>query len=200
MRIVSGINRGKEIISPKGRNTRPTSDRIRESIFNILRHGLKNIGIENNIINNATVLDCFAGTGALGLEALSQGAKDSVFVENNQEAFKICKENIFNLNEKEHSSLIKHDSLKYLKRPKSIEKRSLIFLDPPYGKDMGIKSLISFLENDWLYAEFISVLEMSKKEPEKIPDIFNILDERTYGITTIVFLNLKTKNNLLHEE
>jgi 16S rRNA (guanine966-N2)-methyltransferase len=184
MRITSGIHRGRPINAPKGRNTRPTSDRTREAIFNILRHGSWHHGV----LEDATVLDVFAGTGALGIEALSQGARHAVFIERDHTAAELCQGNIDSLGETERAVVLKFDAAEPLPRPFYIEPRSLVFLDPPYGKYLGAEALKGRADKDWLAEEAVCVLEMSKKTPEIIPAGFTVKDERTYGMTKIQFL------------
>lgn len=184
MRITSGIHRGRSLAAPEGRNTRPTSDRARESIFNILNHGSWHQGV----LEEATVLDVFAGTGALGLEALSQGAKHAVFIEREHSAIDYCKKNIKTLGETERTAVFTFDATKPLARPSYIEPRSLVFLDPPYGKHLGAEALKALADNGWLEKGAICVLEMSKKAPEIIPASFAVQDERIYGIAKVLFL------------
>lgn len=184
MRIVSGIHRGRPIHSPKSRETRPTSDRTRESIFNILRHGSWHHGV----LEEATVLDAFAGTGALGLEALSQGAKHAVFIERDHTAAALCQNNVDSLEETTRATVLTFDALDPLPRPLYLEPRSLVFLDPPYGKYMGAEALKGLIDQGWLKPGAICVLEMSKKTPEIIPAGFTIADERIYGIAKVQFL------------
>jgi len=184
MRITAGIHRGRNLLSPEGRDTRPTSDRARESIFNILRHGKWHEGV----LEEAMVLDAFAGTGALGLEALSQGASHAVFIESNPAAARVCQGNIDTLKENARAQVLKFDATAPQPRPASIEPRSLVFLDPPYGKDMGAAALKSLAEKGWLKAGAVCVLETSKKNPETIPPGFTVADERLYGIARVQFL------------
>lgn len=185
MRIVGGDLKGRVIASPKGSATRPTSDRAREAIFNILLHAKWRRG---EIVDGARVIDVFAGTGALGLEALSRGALHSVFVEREPAAARVCEENIQALGVKERSMLMRFDGLKPVPRPLYIEPRTLVFLDPPYGKDMAAKALTGLAERDWLKPGAICVVEMAKRQPETAPPGFIQHDERSYGIATVKFL------------
>jgi 16S rRNA (guanine966-N2)-methyltransferase len=184
MRITAGLHRGRSLLSPEGKDTRPTSDRARESIFNILRHGKWHEGV----LEEAMVLDAFAGTGALGLEALSQGAKQAVFIENSPAAARLCQDNINMLKESGRAQVLKSDAAAPPPRPSSLEPRSLVFLDPPYGKDMGAAALKALAEKGWLKAGAVCVLETSKKSPETIPSGFTVMDERLYGIARVQFL------------
>lgn len=184
MRITSGIHRGRKLVSPQGDHTRPTSDRARESIFNILRHGSWHEGV----LEDADVLDVFAGTGALGLEALSQGAKHAVFIEQDGAAAKLCQSNIELLKETGRAIVLRQDALKLGQCPAYIGPRSLVFLDPPYGKNMGAQALAALASGGWLKKGAACVLEMSKQNPETIPPAFEVVDERIYGIAKIVFL------------
>lgn len=184
MRIVGGIHKGRALQAPKGRNTRPTSDRVRESVFNILRHGSWHAGV----LEDSTVLDVFAGTGALGLEALSQGAKHAAFIERERPALEFCQSNIEALGEEERTSIFTFDATDPIPRPLYIEPRSLVFLDPPYGKYLGAEALKGLAHKNWLKAGATCVLEMSKKVPEIIPAGFTLHDERTYGLARVAFL------------
>ena len=184
MRITSGIHRGRLLTAPKGKNTRPTSDRTRESVFNILRHGSWHDGV----LEEATVLDVFAGTGALGLEALSQGAKHAAFIEREHSAADVCRGNIETLGETDRTTVFTFDALHPLNRPLYIEPRSLVFLDPPYGKYMGTEALQALIKKKWLKEGAVCVMEMSKRVPETLPAGFALQDERTYGIAQVQFL------------
>ena len=184
MRITGGTHRGRPIAAPTGKNTRPTSDRARESIFNILRHGSWHQGI----LEDATVLDVFAGTGALGLEALSQGAKHAAFIEREHPAIDFCKSNIEALKETARTAIFTFDATNPITRPLYIEPRTLVFLDPPYGKYLGAESLKALVDKGWLKEGAVCVLEMSKKIPETLPAGFTLQDERIYGIAKVQFL------------
>jgi 16S rRNA (guanine966-N2)-methyltransferase len=185
LRIVGGELRGRALKSPTGSATRPTSDRAREAIFNILHHSNWRSG---EIVDGARALDVFAGTGALGLEALSRGAQHAVFVERDFAAARVCQENIDAFGLGKRALLMKFDGLKPVARPLYVEPRTLIFLDPPYGKDMAAKALTGLAEKDWLEKGAICVVEMAKKQPEAAPPGFIQRDERSYGVAAVKFL------------
>ncbi|MEZ0224447.1 MAG: 16S rRNA (guanine(966)-N(2))-methyltransferase RsmD [Alphaproteobacteria bacterium] len=185
MRIVGGDLKGRAITSPKGSATRPTSDRTREAVFNILHHAKWRRG---DIIGGARVIDVFAGTGALGIEALSRGAAHAVFVEREPAAARVCEENIQTLGVRERAMLMRFDGLKPVPRPLYLEPRTLIFLDPPYGKDMAAKALTGLAERDWLKPGAICIVEMARRQPENVPAGFIQHDERNYGIAAVKFL------------
>jgi 16S rRNA (guanine966-N2)-methyltransferase len=185
MRIVGGEFRGRVLASPKGGATRPTSDRTREAVFNILHHAKWRRG---DVIEDARVLDVFAGTGALGLEALSRGAHHAVFVEREYAAARVCQENIEAFQLGDRALLLKFDGLHPVPRPLYMEPRTLVFLDPPYGKDMAAQALTGLAEKGWLKEGAICVVEMARKQPEAAPAGFVQHDERAYGITAVKFL------------
>ena len=185
MRITGGKNRGRLLSSPAGRTTRPTSDRAREAVFNILAHAGWGNGA---LLEEARVLDAFSGTGALALDALSRGAAHAVMIDHNVQSAALCKKNAAALKEEERTLVIRADATRPPPRPLYVEPRTLAFLDPPYGKDMGSTALAALAAEDWLSQGAICVLEMSKKSPEQIPDHFTLLDERSYGIALVRFL------------
>ena len=185
MRIVGGQYRGKNLLSPVGEETRPTSDRAREAIFNILHHAKWR---KRDLLENAAVMDVFAGTGALGLEALSQGAAECVFVEQSPAAAKTCQSNIDAMKLQDRALLVRNDALKIAQRPAAVAPRSLVFLDPPYGKGLGAAALTALAARDWLEPGAVCLLEMAKKQPEMPPAGFAQLDERSYGIALVRFL------------
>jgi len=185
MRIVSGRFKSRALLSPPGRGTRPTGDRARQAIFNILEHAAWRPFI---LPENARVLDIFAGTGALGLEALSRGAADVVFIENDRGALAACRGNIDSFGVAAETRLLKADALHPPPPPAGAAKRTLVFLDPPYGKGWGAAALAALAAQGWLADEAVCVMEMSKKEPEDIPAGFTLADTRTYGIAEIRFL------------
>ncbi len=185
MRITGGEFRGRKLESPAGKTTRPTSDRARESIFNILNHAKWR---PPNTIYDAKVIDVFSGTGALGLEALSQGAAHAIFVDTDRAAVAACRQNIATFKLEDRTQIMAVSATALPQRPENIAARNLVFLDPPYGKDLGAASLLRLVEKGWLQKNAVCVLEMSKKEPEKIPAGFTVTDERDYGIARVAFM------------
>jgi 16S rRNA (guanine966-N2)-methyltransferase len=185
MRIVGGEQRGRALSSPTGVQTRPTSDRARQAIFNILEHASWR---KRDLLDGADVLDVFAGTGAMGLEALSRGARHGVFIERDPAAARVCEDNIRALGQGARAILLKFDATKPPSRPAHLAVRSLVFLDPPYGKGLGAKALTALAAADWLTPGAVCVLEMARKEPEEIPEGFLLHDERNYGVARVAFL------------
>lgn len=185
MRITGGERRGRNLKAPEGLTTRPTSDRARQAVFNILNHAG---WLERDIIDNALVLDIFAGTGAMGLEALSQGAAHAVFVERDPAAVAACTENIRAMKYTEKALLMKADALKPAQRPPGVEPRSLVFLDPPYGKGWGAEALKAYAARGWLSPGAVCVMEMAKKQLEPVVEGFIQHDERAYGVALVRFL------------
>lgn len=184
MRIISGKNRGKKLVTPRGWETRPTSDRVRESIFNII----------SQRIANARVLDMFAGTGALGLEALSRNAKVATFLDNSREACTVIHKNIALLKFEHCTTVIQQDLARTgplaWTRP---EKFDLVFMDPPYRKGL----IDAVLENpgfmDLLAGNALVVCEHGIQENPGINiSKLDITDQRKYGKTQITFLTLKS--------
>lgn len=184
MRIVAGKFKGKALASPKGQETRPTSDRVRESLFNILEHGIDGFEIEGT-----RVLDLFAGTGALGLEALSRGAKHCLFIENSAAARGIIRDNVEALSLTGNTSVWRRDATT-LGPAGSSDACDLIFCDPPYGKGLGEQALAGALENGWVKPGAIAALEERSGADVEIPAGFLEIDRRTYGDTQIVVLRV----------
>lgn len=180
MRIVGGEFRGAKLFAPAGNKTRPTSDRVRESLFNILAHGADDFDLEN-----ARILDLFAGTGALGLEALSRGAKACIFIDDDADARGIIRRNIEALGLTGKTKVWRRDASKLGNAAKN-EIFDLIFADPPYGTGLGQKALEAAHSGGWLSDTGLFVLE--EKESEKIitPEGLERVDERSYGDTQIV--------------
>jgi 16S rRNA (guanine966-N2)-methyltransferase len=181
MRIVGGKFRGRALLGPKSETTRPTSDRVRESVFNILSHGVE--GLE---IDGARVLDLFAGTGALGFEALSRGAKFCQFIDEDAVARGVIRNNADALGATGLCKIWRRDATRLGPcAPQS--PFDLAFVDPPYGKSLGVKALASLIEGQWLHAGAIVMLEES--EGTEISSVAGLdqIDERSYGDTAIRF-------------
>ena len=181
MRIAGGQFRGIEIAAPAGQATRPTSDRVREALFNILLHGIDGFAIEG-----ARVLDLFAGTGALGLEALSRGAAFALFIDDAVAARGAIRENIEKMRVTGATKLFKRDATD-LGEAGNLTPFDLVFADPPYGNGLGEQALASAVIGGWLAPNAVVILEeRAGIEVPPIPGLEQI-DSRDYGDTTIRF-------------
>jgi len=186
MRIVGGNHRGRPITVPEGDTVRPTSDRARESLFNILEHG--RWAASGSPIAGARVLDAFAGTGALGLEALSRGAGHVTFLELAPLALEAIKLNVAALKEGPRVSILRGDAVAPARAAQAC---SLVFLDPPYGKSIAPPTLKNLVAAGWIAADAIVVLEVGAKEEFAAPDGFTIEDERRYGAARLVLMRFR---------
>jgi 16S rRNA (guanine966-N2)-methyltransferase len=175
MRIIAGKWKGFPLAAPKDPHIRPTSDRLRETIFNILNSYFTTESISFDTLN---VLDVFAGTGALGLEALSRGAKKATFIEKRAQACRIIYKNMSFLRAEKYCTLIQSDALS-LKVPGICYE--LVFLDPPYNLNLCIKALDKLFEQQWLGKGAFIILETSALEDIKLSCEFKILDHRIVG-------------------
>ncbi len=192
MRIVGGSHKGQKLFTPKSTETRPTSDRVREAMFNKISHGVSK-HFEDFDIEAATVLDLFAGTGALGLEALSRGAKFAVFVEDAIEPRGLIRSNIEHLEFTGITKLFKRDATN-LGPMKRFQPFNLVFLDPPYNKELGEKALSSAIEGNWLADTALIILEESKSAPITWPKGVVLLDKKNYGETTLYYAKWQAKS------
>lgn len=183
MRIVGGKFRGRTLAGPNTQQIRPTADRLRESIFNILIHAY------GDPVSGARVLDLFAGTGALGLEALSRGAGFVLLVDDGAEARALIRQNVETLGAAGVTRIFRRDATK-LGAVHPNEPFSLIFLDPPYGKGLAEKALLSAREGGWMTPDALIMVEEAKGA-FRTPDGFEEIERRDYDDTEIVFLNLR---------
>ena len=156
MRIIGGFCKGQRLFSPEGDEVRPTSDKIRESIFNVLTHNEEWVCLEK-----ASVLDLFAGSGAMGLEALSRGALSAIFIDNSQSALDTIEKNVRHLGLKDKSLLLKFDSTDLFRSPRlSKISADVIFLDPPYGKNLIFQTIgYTYYMNKGFDAQMRSIQE-----------------------------------------
>jgi 16S rRNA (guanine966-N2)-methyltransferase len=185
MRIVSGRWKGKALAGPTGDATRPTSDRARQAVFNILEHAPWSPGI-----NGGKVLDLFAGTGALGLEALSRGAVNCLFVDTDPAARATLASNIEACSAQGITRVWKRDATDLGLMPATANGPfDLVFLDPPYAKGYDLAALKG-LAQGWLQAGSLVVLERGRGEPPLAPAGYEVLDRRTYGAAEVIFLTL----------
>lgn len=180
MRIISGTYGGRKLDVPKGRDIRPTSDKVRGSIFNAL--------ISRADIEGAQVIDLFCGTGALGLEALSRGAGHCLFIDKARESLNLARQNADDLGANEKAVFMLSDATKLRPRRTDVRACDLFFCDPPYRLDLITPSLQALLDGDWLEDEAIGVLEAEKGWGMDIPPGFEILTEKTYGETCVVYV------------
>ncbi|CAN5449115.1 16S rRNA (guanine(966)-N(2))-methyltransferase RsmD [soil metagenome] len=183
MRIVGGTLKGHSLAGPTGQGTRPTSDRVRESIFNILAHGGARIGIEG-----CRVLDVFAGTGAMGFEALSRGARFCHFIDDDTAARGVIRRNADALGVIGQCKIWRRDATR-LGPCAPLPPFDLVFADPPYGKGLGSKALASLVSGGWFAPGAILVVEEAKGAALALPPGVDIVDQRDYGDTQVVFLH-----------
>jgi 16S rRNA (guanine966-N2)-methyltransferase len=184
MRIVAGKFRGRPLAAPADERIRPTSDRVREAVFNILAHGCEGFDIEG-----ANVIDLFAGTGALGLEALSRGARACLFVEDDAEARGLIRQNIEALQLTGQTRIYRRDATD-LGPAGNREPFTLVFLDPPYGKGLGEAALASAISGGWLAPGALIVLEERAGMAIDWPEGCREIEARTWGDTTVHFAML----------
>ena len=184
MRVVGGRFRGRSLLAPKSQAIRPTADRLRESLFNILMHAY------GNPVADARVLDLFAGTGALGIEAMSRGAAFALFVDDGAEARALLRGNSEALGLGGSSKIYRRDATKL--GPAELAPFSLVFLDPPYGKGLAEKALVSAREGGWLAAEALVIVEEAKDAGFKPLEGFEELERRDYDDTQFTFLRALT--------
>lgn len=181
MRIIGGKWRGKLLAAPENMNIRPTTDRVKENLFNILQHHYL------DHLQNAYVLDLFAGTGALGLEALSRGARFVTFVEQDATARGLIRSNIESMGAMGSSRILRRDATD-LGNVGQLAVADLIFLDPPYGKKLGEKALQSAWDGGWISANCLIILEEEKNTHPQLSDDFMIEDIRPYGQTSLYII------------
>ena len=184
MRIISGYYKGKKILEPKDIKTRPLKDLTKESIFNIIIHSKKfKMSLENSII-----LDLFSGVGSFGIECLSRKVKKVIFVENYNGVLPLLKRNLENLNLNEKFSVLEYDIYEGNIFSKLKNKFDIIFLDPPY-KDKNLDKLLMEINNHKiLNKNGIIIIHRHKNEQDIIPKVFQIVDQKKYGISKITFL------------
>ncbi len=181
MRIVGGRLRGRSLIAPKTQTIRPTADRLREALFNILVHSF------DDPITGARVLDLFAGTGALGIEALSRGAEFALFVDDSADARALLRENVATLGLGGISRIFRRDATK-LGPAHPVAPFSLAFLDPPYGQGRAAEALGSARSGGWLAPAALIVVEEATRPGFTAPEGFNEINRRRYDESELIFL------------
>ncbi len=186
MRIISGFFKGRKILEPSDKNTRPLKDLTKESIFNLIEHSNK---FDVNLAK-ADVLDLFSGVGSFALECLSRGAKKVVLVENYSGVLPILKKNLDKLKNTENYTIIKQDIYCDDTLSNLNNKFDIIFLDPPYKDKNFYKLLNKIKEKKILKNNGIIILHRHKNEKNEIPSEFKILEEKKYGISKITFVTI----------
>jgi 16S rRNA (guanine966-N2)-methyltransferase len=181
MRVVGGTLRGRTLAAPKSQSIRPTADRLRETVFNILVHAY------GDPLVGARVLDLFAGTGAFGIEALSRGAAFALFVDDGAEARALLRENVAALGLGGVSRIFRRDATK-LGPAHPVEPFSLVFLDPPYGRGRAEQALAAARAGGWLAADALIVVEEAAKADFAAPEGFAELERRRYDDTEFIVL------------
>jgi 16S rRNA (guanine966-N2)-methyltransferase len=185
MRIVGGEFRGRELAAPSSRDIRPSSDRLRETLFDILIHRY------SDRIVGARVLDLFAGTGALGLEAVSRGAAFALFVDENVAARGLIRRNVEALGLTGRTRIFRRDATR-LGNAGTVSPFDLAFVDPPYGKGLGEKALAAAHAGGWLKSDAICVVEESERAAIGAVNCFDELERRAIGDSQLVFLRAST--------
>lgn len=183
VRIVGGKFRGRPLATPATTTIRPTTDRTRESLFNVLMHGF------SDKVEGARVLDLFAGTGALGLEAISRGARYGVFVEESAEGRGLLRQNIEAFGLQGQTKVFRRDACS-LGAAGTLEPFDLVFADPPYGRRMGEKAFLSALQGNWLNPDALLVLEEEADVALELDERFVVHEERNYGGTVIRLIKM----------
>ena len=189
MRITAGAHRGRRLAVPAGRDVRPTSDRARQALFNILDHGGFVDG-GGSPIRDAHVLDAFAGSGALGLEALSRGAASATFMETASSALDAIRQNVKACREEDKAEILRADATK---PPQARTVCAIAFLDAPYSKGLTVPSLTALAAAGWLADGAICCVELAADEAFTPPEEFEPIDERKYGAARIVLLRFSAK-------
>ena len=181
MRIIGGIHRSRRLNTPKSDTVRPTSDKVRQAVFNMLH--------SRDAVSGAHVIDAFCGTGALGLEALSQGADHCIFFDKNRESINMARDNIALLKEDDRATTYHQDITKIKQKLDAVFPATLVFLDPPYNQNLIGAALHSLSEKGWLKADCMVVIETAKNETTHFSDL-QIIQERIYGDTKIILGSL----------
>ena len=184
MRIVGGRHKGRRVEAPPGLDVRPTTDRTREALFNVLSHGKWAVA-DGDPVAGATVLDAFCGSGALGLEALSRGAASAVFVDSASGSLGAVRRNIAALGEGDRATVVRSDARRP-PRPRQAP-ATLAFLDPPYGTGLAGPALAALADRGWLAAGCLCAIEVSTRDRLELPADFTLIEQRDYGGTRLVF-------------
>ncbi|MDP6705572.1 MAG: 16S rRNA (guanine(966)-N(2))-methyltransferase RsmD [Alphaproteobacteria bacterium] len=190
MRIVGGRHKGRRLQGPEGRTLRPTSDRAREALFNLLAHGPYETEA-GPMPHEVAVLDVFAGSGALGLEALSRGARHVTFLENSAAALALIRRNAAGMADADEITIRRLDAARPGPAPRT---HGLVLMDPPYGAGLWAPALAALMADGWLEDDAVVVVELAKDEDFAAPAGFEAVDERRYGAARLVILRRGERN------
>ena len=182
MRVISGCAKGHKLVAPQGINTRPTTDRIKETLFNVISAD----------VYGSKVLDIFCGSGAIGIEALSRNARISYFIDNDDEALNVLEQNLVHTKLKEKAIIIKSDAVEAIRKlGLKEEKFDIVFLDPPYASDLYLSVLESVLKEGILSKEGIIIVEQSSKDDIPLINGLKLIKEKKFGTTKMSFWSLE---------
>ncbi|MGB0935073.1 MAG: 16S rRNA (guanine(966)-N(2))-methyltransferase RsmD [Alphaproteobacteria bacterium] len=181
MRVIGGKFRGMRLQRPPESITRPTMDRVRESIFNMLAHY-----DGDDLLQDAVVVDAFAGSGALAIESLSRGAKKAYLFDINSKPLAIIRQNLDKVGVSEEQAILMKASA--IRPPKAPEPATLVLLDPPFGKNLTPKAMIALKDQGWINGDTIIMAEIECREDVNLPAGFKILDQRLYGTAKVFFM------------
>ncbi len=185
MRIISGIYKGKKILEPKNKTTRPLKDLTKESIFNIIKHSNK---FNLNLVNS-NILDLFSGVGSFGIECLSRDVKKVVFIENYEGVLPILKKNLSSLKSAGNYEILEKNIYEEQTFSKLTDKFDIIFLDPPF-KDRNVSMILDLIKNEnILNKNGIIIIHRHKNEDDIFSKNFNIIEEKRYGVSKIFFIS-----------
>jgi 16S rRNA (guanine966-N2)-methyltransferase len=182
MRIIAGKLRGRRLLAPKGETIRPTGERAREALFDILEHG-------EPPLRGAAFLDLFCGTGAVGLEAHSRGAAEVVLIDHEREALRLAEANLARLGAPPGVRLLARDATVPGPAPHPFD---IVFLDPPYRSGLAAAALESLAANGWLGGDARVIVELAAKDDLDLPDDYALERERRYGRTKFLLLRKRT--------
>lgn len=196
MRVIAGKHKGRKINVIEDSKLRPTTGIAREALFNILTHGRFNDS-EQSILHEAVVLDLFCGCGALSIEAISRGAKQAILIDVEKKHLVLAKENIEKIGELDKAKFLCNDSAN---PPLATVKCNLVFIDPPYRKNLVARALDKIQSSGWLLNGAIIVVESGKKEDLEFPKQYITIDKRNYGNSTINILQWFNEGKKLNEE
>jgi len=185
VRIVAGRHRGRALAAPEGTAVRPTADRARQAVFDMLAHGP---GMAGKLLAGAKVLDAFAGTGAMGIEALSRGAAFAWFLETDPAALACIRGNLARIGETAHAKVIRADARN---PPRPDAPATLAFLDPPYGQGLCVPALQALAAGAWLAMDAVVVVEHAAGDPVDPPPEFAPFDTRRHGRAHFLFLRYR---------